>query len=121
MMRHKTIIQVILLSLSINVLTGCKEKAVKPDNDIPLFKDFIEENIDKVAGDPYMSSTLRPDDEMYEVILKLQRGMPWSDSREEGFNHLFLTVRRIRSSLDKCERKSAYCFGMSTKIGHQKI
>ncbi|PCE65236.1 tryptophanase [Salinivibrio sp. YCSC6] len=88
MMRHKTIIQVILLSISMSFLSGCKEKAINPEDDIPLFKDFIEENIDKVADDPYISSTLRPDDEMYEVMLKLQRGIPWSDSREEEFNRL---------------------------------
>lgn len=76
MMRHKTIIQVILLSLSINILTSCKEKAINPEDDIPLFKDFIEENIDKVADDPYISSTVRPENEMYEVLLKLQRGIP---------------------------------------------
>ncbi|WP_158011858.1 sel1 repeat family protein [Salinivibrio sp. MA607] len=70
------------------ILTGCKEKAINPEDDIPLFKDFIERNIDKVADDPYISSTLRPDDEMYEVMLQLQRGIPWSDSREEEFNRL---------------------------------
>lgn len=89
MMRHKKIILVVLLSLSVSILTGCKEKAINPEDDIPLFKDFIEANIDKIADDPYISNTLRPDDEMYDVMLKLQRGIPWNDSREEGFNRLF--------------------------------
>ncbi|OOE63889.1 hypothetical protein BZG25_15440 [Salinivibrio sp. ML198] len=80
MISHKTIIQVILLSISMSFLSGCKEKAINPEDDIPLFKDLIEANIDKVVDDPYISSTLRPDDEMYEVMLKLQRGIPWSES-----------------------------------------
>ncbi|OOE81876.1 hypothetical protein BZG72_10330 [Salinivibrio sp. PR6] len=80
MISYKTIIQVILLSISMSFLSGCKEKAINPEDDIPLLKDVIEANIDKVVDDPYISSTLRPDDEMYEVMLKLQRGIPWSES-----------------------------------------
>ncbi|OOE32269.1 hypothetical protein BZG04_15545, partial [Salinivibrio kushneri] len=87
MMRHKTIIQVILLSLSISILTSCKEKAINPEDDIPLFQDFIEENIDKVADDPYISSTVKPDDEMYDLMLMLQRG-DWSQTTWDEMDSL---------------------------------
>ncbi|OOF23020.1 hypothetical protein BZJ19_14000 [Salinivibrio proteolyticus] len=87
MMRHKTIIQVILLSLSMSILTGCKEKAINPEDDIPLFKDFIEANIDKVVDDPYISSTVKPDDEMYDLMLMLQRG-DWSQTTWDEMDSL---------------------------------
>ncbi|OOF23018.1 hypothetical protein BZJ19_13990 [Salinivibrio proteolyticus] len=87
MMRHKTIIQVILLSLSMSTLSGCKEKAINPEDDIPLFKDFIEENIDKIADDPYISSTVKPDDEMYDLMLMLQRG-DWSQTTWDEMDSL---------------------------------
>jgi hypothetical protein len=87
---YKNIIKIAFLLFVVVGISACKEKekAINPEDDIPLFKDFIERNIDKVADDPYISSTLRPDDEMYEVMLKLQRGIPWNDSREEEFNRL---------------------------------
>ncbi|OOF01569.1 hypothetical protein BZG80_15395, partial [Salinivibrio sp. MA440] len=112
MMRHKTIIQVILLSLSMGIFTGCKEKAINPENDIPLFKEFIEENINKVADDPYISSTLRPDDEMYEVLLNLQRGIPWDEKIQQRFSKLMskgnenATIIKARSGLLNIEKRS---------------
>ncbi|OOF23014.1 hypothetical protein BZJ19_13970 [Salinivibrio proteolyticus] len=112
MMRHKTIIQVILLSISMSFLTGCKEKAINPEDDIPLFKEFIEENIGKVADDPYISSTLRPDDEMYEVLLDLQRGIPWDDKIQQRFSKLMsegnehAMIIKARSGLLNIEKRS---------------
>ncbi|OOE64494.1 hypothetical protein BZG25_14635 [Salinivibrio sp. ML198] len=86
-MRHKTIIQVILLTLSISCLIGCKKKAINPEDDIPLFKSFIERNIDKVADDPYISSTVKPDDEIYDLMLMLQRG-DWSQTTWDEMDSL---------------------------------
>jgi hypothetical protein len=94
------------------ILTGCKEKAINPEDDIPLFKDFIEENIDKVADDPYISSTLRPDDEMYEVLLDLQRGIPWDDKIQQRFSKLMsegnehAMIIKVRSGLLNIEKRS---------------
>ncbi|OOF25989.1 hypothetical protein [Salinivibrio sp. IB872] len=87
---YKNLIKISFLLFIVIAISACKEKekAINPEDDIPLFKEFIEENINKVADDPYISSTVKPDDEMYEVMLKLQRGIPWSDSREEEFNRL---------------------------------
>ncbi|OOF23019.1 hypothetical protein BZJ19_13995 [Salinivibrio proteolyticus] len=112
MMRHKTIIQVILLSLSMSILTGCKEKAINPEDDIPLFKDFIEKNINKIADDPYISSTVRPENEMYDVLLDLQRGTPWSKEEEDRFNRLIekgnahATILYSRLTLNDISEKS---------------
>jgi hypothetical protein len=93
-------------------LSGCKEKAINPEDDIPLFKDFIEENINKVADDPYISSTLRPDDEMYEVLLDLQRGIPWDDKIQQRFSKLMsegnehAMIIKARSGLLNIEKRS---------------
>ncbi|WP_077661638.1 hypothetical protein [Salinivibrio sp. MA351] len=106
------IIQVILLSLSMSILAGCKEKAINPEDDIPLFKDFIEKNIDKVADDSYISSTVRPENEMYDVLLDLQRGTPWSKEEEDRFNRLIekgnadATILYSRLTLNDIEEKS---------------
>lgn len=54
-------------------MVGCS-KAPDPQDDIPLFDTFIAENIDKVSDDPYISSTVRPGDKMYEFLVSLQHG-----------------------------------------------
>jgi len=111
-MRHKKIILVVLLSLSVSILTGCKEKAINPEDDIPLFNEFIEENIDKVADDPYISSTVRPESEMYDVLLDLQRGTPWSKEEEDRFNRLiekgnaYATILLSRLRMNDISKKS---------------
>ncbi|WP_161987204.1 hypothetical protein [Vibrio panuliri] len=50
--------------------------ACAPDrqDDIPLFQSYIKENINKISDDPYISSYVRPEDEMFEYLRKLQRG-----------------------------------------------
>ncbi|MDA0385193.1 sel1 repeat family protein [Vibrio owensii] len=62
----------LLLGLTLG-LVGCS-KAPDPQDDIPLFKAFIAENIDKVSDDPYISSTVKPGDKMYEFLKYLQHG-----------------------------------------------
>ncbi|NMU70334.1 hypothetical protein HKA89_16370, partial [Vibrio parahaemolyticus] len=59
-----------LASLVLSV-SGC---APNPQDDIPLFKTFIAENIDKVSEDPYISSTVRPGDALYRFFVQLQHG-----------------------------------------------
>ncbi|EGU33858.1 hypothetical protein VIBRN418_16138 [Vibrio sp. N418] len=58
----------IVLLLSI---TAC---GPNPQDDIPLFKSYIEENINKKSYDPYISSSVKPGDAMYEYLTKLQQG-----------------------------------------------
>ncbi|MDG2640679.1 sel1 repeat family protein [Vibrio parahaemolyticus] len=62
-------------------VVGCS-KAPDPQNDIPLFKAFIAENIDKVSDDPYISSTVKPGDKMYEFLVELQHGMVRKETYE---------------------------------------
>ncbi|WBA16613.1 sel1 repeat family protein [Salinivibrio proteolyticus] len=87
---YKNIRKIAFLLFVVIAISACKEKekAINPEDDIPLFKDFIERNIDKVADDPYISSTVRPESEMYDVLLDLQRGTPWSKEEENRFNRL---------------------------------
>lgn len=68
--RVKQSVVCVVLTLSV---VGCS-KAPDPQNDIPLFKAFIAENIDKVSDDPYISSTVKPGDKMYEFLKYLQHG-----------------------------------------------
>ncbi|OOE95687.1 hypothetical protein BZG78_14870 [Salinivibrio sp. MA351] len=86
---YKNIIKIAFLLFVVIAISACKEKekAINPEDDIPLFKDFIEENIDKVADDPYISSTVKPDDEMYDLMLMLQRG-DWSQTTWDEMDSL---------------------------------
>ncbi|HBN6296289.1 TPA: sel1 repeat family protein [Vibrio parahaemolyticus] len=63
---------ILLFGLALSMV-GCS-KAPDPQDDIPLFDSFITENIDKVSDDPYISSTVRPGDKMYEFLVSLQHG-----------------------------------------------
>lgn len=86
---YKDIRKIAFLLFVVIAISACKEKekAVNPEDDIPLFKEFIEENIDKVADDPYISSTVKPDDEMYDLMLMLQRG-DWSQTTWDEMDSL---------------------------------
>ncbi len=61
---------VLLLSIMIG-LVACKPN---PQDDIALFQPFITENINKKAADPYISSTVKPGDKMYEILVNIQHG-----------------------------------------------
>lgn len=64
---------VLLLSIMIG-LVACKPN---PQDDIALFQPFITENINKKSADPYISSTVKPGDKMYDILVNIQHGK-WS-------------------------------------------
>ncbi|OOE70766.1 hypothetical protein BZG22_15825, partial [Salinivibrio sp. IB870] len=114
MLVYKNIIKIAFLLFVVIAISACKEKekAINPEDDIPLFKSFIERNIDKVADDPYISSTVRPENEMYDVLLDLQRGTPWNKEEEDRFNRLIgrgnahATILYSRLTLNDISEKS---------------
>ncbi|ENM3926912.1 sel1 repeat family protein [Vibrio cholerae] len=61
---------VLLLSIMIG-LVACKPN---PQDDIALFQPFITENINKKSADPYISSTVKPGDKMYDILVNIQHG-----------------------------------------------
>ncbi|BEI25144.1 sel1 repeat family protein [Vibrio fluvialis] len=61
---------VLLLSIMIG-LVACKPN---PQDDIALFQSFITENINKKSADPYISSTVKPGDKLYEILVNIQHG-----------------------------------------------
>ncbi|HHC7366015.1 TPA: hypothetical protein ACN30O_004618 [Vibrio parahaemolyticus] len=68
--RIKSTLVCVVLTLGV---VACS-KAPDPQNDIPLFKAFIAENIDKVSDDLYISSAVKPGDKMYEFLKYVQPG-----------------------------------------------
>ncbi|GAB1041533.1 MAG: hypothetical protein SLagBPW_42430 [Shewanella algae] len=60
----------LLLSIVIG-LVACKPN---PQDDIALFQPFITEHINKRSDDPYISSTVKPGDKMYEILVNIQHG-----------------------------------------------
>lgn len=61
----------VALGCLLMMITACKPN---PQNDIPYFQAFIQENNHRIADDPYISSTVRPGDKMYEILVNIQRG-----------------------------------------------
>ncbi|MDE1266213.1 sel1 repeat family protein, partial [Vibrio aestuarianus] len=61
---------VLLLSVMVG-LVACKPN---PQDDIALFQSFITENVNKKSDDPYISSTVKPGDKMYEILVNIQHG-----------------------------------------------
>ncbi|EKO3791285.1 sel1 repeat family protein [Vibrio metschnikovii] len=61
------------------MITACKPN---PQDDIPYFQAFIQENSHRIADDPYISSTVRPGDKMYEILVNIQH-RKW-DLAEQG-------------------------------------
>ncbi|EOX1766376.1 sel1 repeat family protein [Vibrio cholerae] len=61
---------VLLLSIMIGLM-ACKPN---PQDDIALFQPFITENINKKSADPYISSTVKPGDKMYDILVNIQHG-----------------------------------------------
>ncbi|MDE1328935.1 sel1 repeat family protein [Vibrio aestuarianus] len=64
---------VLLLSVMVG-LVACKPN---PQDDIALFQPFITENINQKSDDPYISSTVKPGDKMYDILVNIQHGK-WS-------------------------------------------
>ncbi|ENM5749526.1 sel1 repeat family protein [Vibrio mimicus] len=61
---------VLLLSVVVGLM-ACKPN---PQDDIALFQPFITENINKKSTDPYISSTVKPGDKLYEILVNIQHG-----------------------------------------------
>ncbi|ENS4967842.1 sel1 repeat family protein [Vibrio fluvialis] len=61
---------VLLLSIVVGLM-ACKPN---PQDDIALFQPFITENINKKSAEPYISSTVKPGDKMYEILVNIQHG-----------------------------------------------
>lgn len=61
---------VLLLSVVVG-LVACKPN---PQDDISLFQSFITKNINNKSDDPYISSTVKPGDKMYDYLIRLQHG-----------------------------------------------
>ncbi|ELH0898780.1 sel1 repeat family protein [Vibrio cholerae] len=61
---------VLLLSIVVGLMV-CKPN---PQDDIALFQPFITENINKKSAEPYISSTVKPGDKMYEILVNIQHG-----------------------------------------------
>ncbi|WP_161987202.1 hypothetical protein [Vibrio panuliri] len=60
-----------LTLFAVLMLSAC---APDPQDDIPLFKSYIKENIDKSSDDPYISASVKPEDDMYEFLRLMQQG-----------------------------------------------
>ncbi|OLQ90131.1 hypothetical protein BIY22_03765 [Vibrio panuliri] len=60
-----------LTLFAVLMLSAC---APDPQDDIPLFKSYIKENIDKSSDDPYISSYVTPKDDMYQFLRLMQQG-----------------------------------------------
>ncbi|RNE58235.1 tetratricopeptide repeat protein [Vibrio cholerae] len=61
---------VLLLSIVVGLM-ACKPN---PQDDIALFQSFITENINKKSADPYISSSVKPGDKMYDILVNIQHG-----------------------------------------------
>lgn len=53
------------------LLTACKPN---PQDDISLFKSFISRNIHDKSDNPFVSSTFKPGDKMYDILVNIQHG-----------------------------------------------
>ncbi len=61
---------ILLLSIMVG-LVACKPNS---QDDIVLFQPFIAGNINKRSADPYISSTVKPGDKMYDILVNIQHG-----------------------------------------------
>lgn len=65
----------LLLCVSTVGLVGCdKGYTPNPEDDIALFQPFIDANINKKSDDPYISSTAKPGDKLYDTLVNIQHG-----------------------------------------------
>ncbi|WP_237733140.1 sel1 repeat family protein [Vibrio fluvialis] len=62
------------LILLLGIMVGLVSCKPNPQDDIALFQPFITENINKKSADPYISSTVKPGDKMYEILVNIQHG-----------------------------------------------
>lgn len=64
----------ILLCVFTLGLMGCNDYTPNPEDDIALFQPFIDANINKTSDDPYISSTVKPGDKLYDILVNIQHG-----------------------------------------------
>ncbi|MFG0887383.1 tetratricopeptide repeat protein [Vibrio furnissii] len=62
------------LVLVISFIVGLVACKPNPQDDIALFQPFITENINKKSDDPYISSTVKPGDKLYDILVNIQHG-----------------------------------------------
>ncbi|MFH0256630.1 tetratricopeptide repeat protein [Vibrio rumoiensis] len=55
-------------------LMGCNDYTPNSEDDIALFQPFIDANINKKSYDPYISSTVKPGDKLYDILVNIQHG-----------------------------------------------
>ncbi|MBD1564813.1 sel1 repeat family protein [Vibrio sp. S12_S33] len=66
--------RLIRLVLLLSVMVGLVACKPNPQDDIALFQPFITENINQKSDDPYISSTVKPGDKMYDILVNIQHG-----------------------------------------------
>ena len=90
------------LCSSIFLLLSITACGPNPQDDIPLFKSYIEENINKKSDDPYISSSVKPGDDLYEFLMKLQQGRgtiePLKPLIEKGNTDAMVWMARTNSN-----------------------
>ncbi|MGV3003436.1 tetratricopeptide repeat protein [Vibrio sp. E150_018] len=64
-------------------LMGCNDYTPNPEDDIALFQPFIDANINKKSDDPYISSTVKPGDKLYDILVNIQYG-----NNKEAYKYL---------------------------------
>ncbi|MGV3003103.1 tetratricopeptide repeat protein, partial [Vibrio sp. E150_018] len=64
-------------------LMGCNDYTPNPEDDIALFQPFIDANINKKSDDPYISSTVKPGDKLYDILVNIQHG-----NNKEAYKYL---------------------------------
>ena len=75
MLHYLKLFSALLLCVSTVGLVGCdKGYTPNPEDDIALFQPFIDANINKKSDDPYISSTAKPGDKFYDILVNIQHG-----------------------------------------------
>ena len=69
----KLFISVVLCVFTLGLM-GCNDYTPNPEDDIALFQPFIDDNINKKSDDPYLSSTVKPGDKLYDILVNIQHG-----------------------------------------------
>ncbi|MBD1564811.1 tetratricopeptide repeat protein [Vibrio sp. S12_S33] len=66
--------RLVRLILLLSVMVGLVACKPNPQDDIALFQPFITENINQKSAAPYISSTVKPGDKMYDILVNIQHG-----------------------------------------------
>ncbi|WP_434996545.1 hypothetical protein ACRZ5S_07560 [Vibrio scophthalmi] len=94
--------RLVKLYSSIFLLLSITACGPNPQDDLPLFKSYIEENINKKSDDPYISSSVKPEDDLYDFLMKLQQGRgtidPLKPLIEKGNTDAMVWMARTNSN-----------------------